>query len=114
MPAGEGVGYGHTFVAPLPMRTATISIGYADGWHRRAASSGFLGATPLPFVGRVSMDSIILDVSELPEGTPGAGALVELIGPHQTVDDVAGHAGTIGYEVLTGLGNRFHRIYTDA
>ena len=113
VPAGEGVGYGHSFVAPLPMRAATIAIGYADGWHRRAASSGFLGSTPLPFVGRVSMDSIILDVSGLPEGAPLPGELVELIGAHQTVDDVAGHAGTIGYEVLTGLGNRFHRIYAD-
>ena len=110
---GEGVGYGHTYRAPHALRAATISIGYADGWHRRGASSGFFDATPLPFVGRVSMDSIILDVSALPPGVPAPGDLVELIGPHQSVDDVAGHAGTIGYEVLTGLGNRFHRIYTD-
>lgn len=109
--AGEGIGYGHSAVAASPMRLATIAIGYADGWHRRAAARGFLGDVPLPFIGRVSMDSIILDVSALPEGAPARGELVELIGRHQSVDDVAGHAGTIGYEVLTGLGNRFHRIY---
>ena len=57
------------------------------------------------------MDSIILDISALPEGALKAGDLVELIGRHQTVDDVAGHAGTIGYEILTSLGHRFHRIY---
>lgn len=109
--AGEGIGYGHSAVASSAMRLATIAIGYADGWHRRAAARAFLGDVPLPFIGRVSMDSIILDVSALPEGTPARGELVELIGLHQSVDDVAGHAGTIGYEVLTGLGNRFHRIY---
>ncbi|RWE04737.1 MAG: alanine racemase, partial [Mesorhizobium sp.] len=64
-----------------------------------------------PFVGRVSMDSIILDISALPAGTPGEGDLVELIGPSQSVDDAAAHAGTIGYEVLTSLGARFHRRY---
>lgn len=111
--AGEGIGYGHSAIAASPMRLATIAIGYADGWHRRAAAHGFLGDVPLPFIGRVSMDSIILDVSALPEGEPKRGDLVELIGPHQSVDDVAGHAGTIGYEVLTGLGSRFHRVYLD-
>jgi len=109
----EGIGYGHAYHAVDPMRTATISIGYADGWHRRAVAGAFLGEEHLPFVGRVSMDSIILDVTALPEGTPRAGDLVELIGPHQSVDEAAGHAGTIGYEVLTGLGGRFHRIYKD-
>ena len=67
----------------------------------------------LPFVGRVSMDSIILDISALPPGSLKAGDLVELIGPNQTVDDIAGLAGTIGYEILTALGKRFHRVYID-
>ena len=59
------------------------------------------------------MDSIILDVSALPPGSLKAGDLVELIGPDQTIDDIAGLAGTIGYEILTALGKRFHRVYID-
>ncbi len=95
------------------MRTATISLGYADGWPRRAAASAWQAGVELPFVGRVSMDSIILDISALPPGSLKAGDLVELIGPNQTVDDIAGLAGTIGYEILTSLGKRFHRVYVD-
>jgi alanine racemase len=68
----------------------------------------FYGAR-LPFLGRVSMDSIVLDVSALPAGRLKAGDLVELVGPSQTIDQIAESAGTIGYEVLTGLGNRFFR-----
>jgi len=61
----------------------------------------------------VSMDSIVIDVSALPAGALGTGDLVEVIGDSQTIDDVAGLAGTIGYEILTGLGNRFHRRWLD-
>ncbi|WP_031193152.1 alanine racemase [Mesorhizobium sp. L2C066B000] len=108
---GAGVGYGHAFLASGPLRAATISLGYADGWHRRAASAAWLDGVRLPFVGRVSMDSIILDISALPAGRLREGDLVELLGPSQSVDDAAGHAGTIGYEILTSLGPRFHRRY---
>jgi alanine racemase len=110
---GDGIGYGHVALGIENMRLATISLGYADGWHRRAASFAYFNGIPLPFAGRISMDSIILDVSALPEGALTPGALVELIGEHQSVDDVAAQAGTIGYEILTSLGNRFHRIYKD-
>ncbi|MBX3579785.1 MAG: alanine racemase [Rhizobiaceae bacterium] len=110
--AGAGIGYGHALVAEAPVRLATIALGYADGWPRRLNGAAFFKGTALPFVGRVSMDSIILDVSALPEGAIAPGDLVELIGPHRTVDEVAADAGTIGYEILTGLGNRFHRVYT--
>jgi alanine racemase len=112
LPAGTGVGYGHTFHAERPMRAATISLGYADGWPRRAIASAFLGDVRLPFVGRVSMDSIIVDISAVARNL-NAGDLVEVIGPHQTVDDVAALAGTIGYEILTSLGRRFHCVYVD-
>jgi len=61
----------------------------------------------------VSMDSIILDISALPPGQLREGDLVELLGPSQSVDDAAGHAGTIGYEILTSLGPRFHRRYVN-
>lgn len=108
---GIGVGYGHAFRTTGPMRAATISLGYADGWPRRAQGAAFLDGVRLPFIGRVSMDSIILDISALEPGRLQAGDLVEVIGPHQTVDDVAALAGTIGYEILTGLGRRFHRRY---
>lgn len=110
---GTGIGYAHAARAANAMRLATISLGYADGWHRRAAGAAFHGETRLPFVGRVSMDSIIIDITALPPDTLHAGDLVELIGPHQSVDDVAALAGTIGYEVLTSLGPRFHRRYVD-
>ncbi|MGX5843379.1 alanine racemase [Mesorhizobium sp. ArgA1] len=111
---GAGVGYGHAFLASGPLRVATISLGYADGWHRRAASAAWFDGVRLPFVGRVSMDSIILDISALPAGRLREGDLVELLGPSQSVDDAAGHAGTIGYEILTSLGPRFHRRYVHA
>ncbi|AZV19528.1 alanine racemase [Mesorhizobium sp. M7A.F.Ca.CA.001.07.2.1] len=108
---GAGVGYGHTYHAQGPLRLATISFGYADGWQRRAASAAWFEGVRLPFLGRVSMDSIILDISALPVGRLREGDLVELLGPSQSVDDAAGHAGTIGYEILTSLGPRFHRRY---
>jgi alanine racemase len=107
--AGTGIGYGHDFHAERPMRLATISLGYADGWPRRARGAAFHAGARLPFVGRVSMDSIVVDVSALPAETLHPGELVEVIGESQTVDDVALLAGTIGYEILTGLGRRFHR-----
>lgn len=110
---GDGIGYGHTTVATRRLRVATISLGYADGWHRRAEAAAFLDGIRLLFLGRVSMDSIVIDVTALGDRPLPAGTLVELIGDHQTVDDVAAAAGTIGYEVLTSLGSRFHRIFID-
>lgn len=111
--AGAGVGYGHTYVASHALRTATISLGYADGWHRRNTAAAYFDGVRLPFLGRVSMDSIILDISALPAGRLKAGDMVELIGPSQDVDHAAVGAGTIGYEVLTSLGHRFHRHYLE-
>ncbi|KQZ14863.1 alanine racemase [Mesorhizobium sp. Root554] len=111
LPAGTGVGYGHAFTAPGPMRLATLSIGYADGWQRRVSAAAFIDGVRLPFVGRVSMDMIVIDISALPPDRLQRGDLVELIGPSQSVDDIAAIAGTIGYEILTGLGHRFHRRY---
>jgi alanine racemase len=112
--AGVGIGYGHTAIADGPLRVATISLGYADGWRRRAAAFAHFKDVRLPFIGRVSMDSIILDVSDLPEGGLKAGDMVEMIGPSQTLDEVARYSGTIAYEVLTSLGHRFHRRYLGA
>ena len=111
---GSGIGYGHSATAREPQQLATISLGYADGWHRRAGAAARLDGVKLPFIGRVSMDSIILDISALPQGRLGAGDLVDLIDGEQTIDEVAGSYGTIAYEVLTSLGHRFHRIYAGA
>lgn len=112
--AGAGIGYGHSFRADRPMKTATLSLGYADGWPRRVGAEAFFGGTRLPFVGRVSMDSIVVDISALPEGTLQTGDMVELVGHDQDVDTIADLAGTISYEILTGLGSRFHRRYLGA
>ena len=98
-------------IIELEVSTATVALGYADGWPRRTAASALFEGMKLPFVGRVSMDSIILDISALAEGRLQPGDLVEVIGDNQTVDEIAALSGTIGYEILTGLGHRFHRRY---
>ncbi|MEW6644904.1 MAG: alanine racemase [Pseudomonadota bacterium] len=112
---GTGVGYGLTFRASGPTRLATIGVGYADGWPRCLSERGaaYVDGVRLPIAGRVSMDSLTLDISALPEGALRPGDLVELIGPHQTLDDVARDAGTIPYEILTSLGQRYARIRVD-
>ncbi|MEW9806104.1 alanine racemase [Mesorhizobium sp. ZMM04-5] len=112
LPVGVGVGYGHAYRPMAPHRAATIALGYADGWPRRAAAAAFFDGQRLPFAGRVSMDSIILDISSLGRDLL-PGELVELLGGNQTVDDIAILSGTIGYEILTSLGRRFHRRYLD-
>ncbi len=113
VPAGTGVGYGLSFRTDAPSRIATIAVGYADGWPRHLSNNGaaFIGGIRVPIAGRVSMDSITLDVTSVPGEMLYAGAPVELLGPHQTVDDVAMHAGTISYEILTRLGKRYAREY---
>jgi alanine racemase len=111
--SGDIVGYGARYVADGPRRIATISIGYADGWLRSLSNHGraFIGGVEAPIAGRVSMDSVTLDVSAVDPALLAPGQEVELLGPRQTVDQVAGDAGTIGYEVLTRLGSRFERRY---
>lgn len=109
--AGAGVGYGLTHKCERESRIATIPVGYADGWPRHLSNSGsvFIAGIRVPIAGRVSMDSITLDVTHVPAELIYPGAAVELIGPHQTIDDVATDAGTISYEILTQLGRRYHR-----
>jgi len=111
--AGDTVGHGATYGVEKPSVIATLAVGYADGYHRSLSNSGvaYIGDYKAPIVGRVSMDLITLDVSEVPEDLTRPGMLVDLIGPNNPVDDVAKAAGTIGYEVLTSLGARYHRVY---
>ena len=111
---GDTVGYGSIWAAPQASRIATVSLGYADGLHR-ALSQGvaYIAGTPCPIVGRVSMDLITLDVTHLREDQSFPGTHVEIIGPRQSIDELAQAAGTIGYEMLTSLGSRFARTYLD-
>jgi len=111
--AGAAVGYGARYVADGTRRIATIAVGYADGWLRALSGRGcaYVDGVRVPIAGTVSMDSITLDVSGIPDARLQPGMTVELLGPHQHVDAVAAAADTIGYEVLTRLGPRFERRY---
>ena len=109
----QGVGYGSTHRAVGCERIATIAAGYADGYLRSLSNAGdvYIGEHKASVVGRVSMDLITVDVTHIPEDLTRPGQLVDLIGPNNPVDAVAAKAGTIGYEMLTSLGARYHRKY---
>lgn len=116
--AGDPIGYGATYVAPRAARVATVACGYADGFLRalssptgRAGPVGYVGEHPVPVVGRVSMDLITVDVTDVPEREARRGAWVEVLGARTTIDDLTDRAGTIGYELLTRLGRRVHRVH---
>lgn len=112
--AGESAGYGGDYIAPVDRKLAIVFGGYADGLLRSLSNVGFgfCGDTKVPIVGRVSMDAIIFDVSSVPESMLDTETLsIDIIGPHQSVDDLAVLAGTIGYEILTSLGMRYQRYY---
>jgi alanine racemase len=111
--AGTAVGYSKTWRAMQASRIATVSVGYADGWLRSLSNCGVahIAGLAVPMVGNVSMDTITLDVSNVPLELLAPGALVDLICATHTVDEVAQQAGTIGYEILTSLGPRYQRHY---
>jgi alanine racemase len=111
--SGESVGYGASWRAARRTRLATVAVGYGDGYPRSLGNSGFasLDGVRVPVVGRVSMDLITLDVTEAADKAR-PGAWLDLIGAGATVDDLAAAAGTIGYEILTGLGARYRRSYS--
>ena len=115
LPAGHGVSYGRSWVAPQATRVATVGIGYADGWNRHlggaAGAMVCIHGNPCPVLGRVTMDMLMVDVSALP--SVAAGDEVELIGACQPVEQVAAWAGTIPWEIFTGLGVRLPRIYKE-
>ncbi len=106
---GETVGYAASFTARRPTRIATVSAGYADGLIRYMSGKAqlFAGAVACPLAGRVSMDLLTVDVTDLTE-VPDH---LDILCAHQGVDDLAGVAGTIGYEILTSLGRRYGRRY---
>lgn len=113
---GDTVGYGATYAASGPRRLGIAAIGYADGVLRTLSNRGFgvIAGVKCPLVGRVSMDLVTLDITQVPERGAHAGAEVEFIGPHQTVDELAAAAGTLPYEIYTRLGDRITRHYTGA
>lgn len=98
---GESFGYGATFVAAQKLRTATVAIGYADGFLRSLSGRGYayFAGAKRPILGRVSMDLVILDVTGCADAQPGA--MVEFLGPDAPLDDIAALAGTAPYEILT-------------
>lgn len=111
---GETIGYGAAYKAAAPMQTAVIAVGYADGWPRSLGNKGavYYRGARLPIAGRISMDCMVADLTPLQEADlPKRGDLAELIGAHQTPQAVAADAGTIAYEILTGLGRRYQRRY---
>ncbi len=112
---GETVGYGNTWVAQRPSRIATVSAGYADGLIRAMGGAAFTYADdiPCPLVGRVSMDLITVDVTDLDTEQHGEPTHLTILGPHQSVDALAQATGTIGYEILTSLGGRYTRMYRE-
>ncbi len=112
LPAGHGVSYGRTHITSSPTRVATIGIGYADGWSRHLSGKGarvFINGHSCPMLGRVTMDQMMADVTQVPFVSPGDE--VELIGPNIPVTEVAARAGSIVWEVFTGLGPRLPRLY---
>ncbi|MEO7165933.1 MAG: alanine racemase [Spartobacteria bacterium] len=116
LPAGRSVSYGRTFVTAQPMRVATISAGYADGYPRSISNRDgtvLIGGRRCPLLGRVTMDLMMADVSAVPEVK--LGDEVVLIGQQGEEEilaaEVAERAGTIAWEIFTGIGSRVRRVY---
>ena len=117
LPAGHGVSYGRTFVTPRPMRVGTLSMGYADGYQRHLSNVGaevLVRGRRCPVLGRVTMDQTMIDLSALP--AVEAGEEVVLIGRQDAEEilaaELAAKAGTIAWEIFTGLSTRVGRYYT--
>ena len=118
VPRGETIGYNAAWTAKHTTRLAIVAVGYADGYLRAASASdeapgadAIVAGKRCPVAGRVSMDLLAIDITALPEAAAKRGEFATLIGDEVTVDDLATAAGTIGYEVLTSLGRRYHRVY---
>ena len=114
VPRNATVGYGATWTAKRASRIAVVAAGYADGLLRAESATErdvIVAGKRCRIVGRISMDLLAVDVTDLPDNALRRGDLVTLIGGELGVDAVAGQVGTIGYEVLTSLGRRYHRIW---
>jgi alanine racemase len=112
---GNSVGYGAEWRAQRPSLVATVAVGYADGYLRSLQNRIFVAVhgLRLPVIGRISMDLITVDVTDAGAAL-GPGMDVELLGSAIGIDELGERAGTIGYEMLTQLGKRYHRRYKGA
>jgi alanine racemase len=113
---GRSVSYGRTYVTDRPTRIASLAVGYADGFPRQASNQGaqvLIGGRRCPLLGRVTMDQILVDVSEVPEAQTGDEAvLIGRQGDEEILaQELAEHADTISWHIFTGLGNRVKRVY---
>ncbi len=118
---GNTVGYGATWKAEHPARIAVLGAGYKDGVPRALSSKQndgpaqvFLAGRRCPIIGRISMDMMAVDISGLPQGAAARGSRAEILGPNISIDEAAAWAGTISYELLTRLGSRYARLYSQA
>ena len=111
---GDAVGYSASFIARRPTTLAIVALGYADGLIRASGTKGraAIGGVLVPFAGRISMDLLALDVTDVPNHAVHRGAPVEFLGDTISVDDAARAAGTITHEVLTAISPRARRIYS--
>jgi alanine racemase len=111
IPIGDSVGYGARWTATRPSRIATLAAGYADGYPRHATDGTptFVNGQVAPIAGTVSMDMITIDITDHPG--VAVGDAVELWGGHVSVNEVATRAGTISYDLLTGVSARVPRLY---
>jgi alanine racemase len=122
--AKETVSYGAAQILARDTKIAVCAVGYADGYHRASgngvplrhagqpAGFGFIAGKKVPILGRVTMDFTMFDVTDVPDAELEAQQWIELFGHNLALDAAARAAGTIGYEMLTGLGSRFHRLVT--
>ncbi len=111
----QTVGYGAAWRSARPSRVATIALGYADGYFRNLINRAHvhIAGHRVPVIGRISMDLVTIDVTDVPEEQCQPGNTVEVLGPHLTADDLADHARTNAYEIMTALGRRYARLYVD-
>lgn len=114
---GTGISYGRTFIATQPMKVATLAVGYGDGYSRHLSGKGtevLIAGKRCPLLGRVTMDQLVVDISSLATAV-GSGDEVVLVGRQGdeeiTVTELALKAGTIPWEILTGITNRVERVY---
>jgi alanine racemase len=118
---GDTVGYGATWKAARDSRVAIVAVGYGDGYLRSAgaakskpAAEAIIARRRCPLIGRISMDLLAVDITDIAGSGPHRGEFATLIGGDIDVDQLAQWAGTVGYEILTGLGRRFYRVYKGA
>jgi alanine racemase len=117
LPAGHGVSYGPTYVTTRPTRIATLPLGYGDGWRRALSdrAEALVRGVRVPLVGRVSMDAVMADVTDVPGAPVTADDEFVLLGQQGTERitalDLAATCGTISYEVVTAMSRRLARVY---